>query len=173
MRSGGTATHGRHTIGNRGVAGSRWIPRSSKPVTLRSARRGGFDSHALPPALQEDTLGGPRTVADPSQRPPSVDRVVDAVGAAPPARHDHQSLVETTRQVLDDERQRLVAGQPARTVDALAASVLDRLGAWAASPVVRILNATGVIVHTNLGRAPWPDEAIQAAAAASASLLLE
>ncbi len=43
----------------RGVEGSRWVPRSSKPVTLRSARRGGFDSHALPPpCLPGDTPMG-------------------------------------------------------------------------------------------------------------------
>ncbi len=32
-----------------GVVGSRWAPRSSKPVTGRVAGRGGFDSHPLPP----------------------------------------------------------------------------------------------------------------------------
>jgi hypothetical protein len=32
-----------------GVVGSRWAPRSSKPVAGRVAGRGGFDSHPLPP----------------------------------------------------------------------------------------------------------------------------
>ena len=37
-----------------------------------------------------------------------------------------------------------------------------------------MINATGVIVHTNLGRAPWPDAAIRAArAAAEGTLFLE
>ena len=30
-----------------------------------------------------------------------------------------------------------------------------------------MINATGVIVHTNLGRAPWPGAAVAAAAAAA------
>ncbi len=34
-----------------GVVGSRWAPRSSKPVAGRTAGRGGFDSHPLPPFL--------------------------------------------------------------------------------------------------------------------------
>ena len=34
-----------------GVVGSRWAPRSSKPVAGRVAGRGGFDSHPLPPPL--------------------------------------------------------------------------------------------------------------------------
>ena len=33
-----------------GAVGSRWVPWSSKPVARRSARRGGFDSHAFPPS---------------------------------------------------------------------------------------------------------------------------
>ena len=41
---------GHHPVkNNTGVVGSRWAPRSSKPVAGRVAGRGGFDSHPLPP----------------------------------------------------------------------------------------------------------------------------
>src|SRR5207342_45067 len=39
--------------------------------------------------------------------------------------------------------------------------------------VATAINATGVIVHTNLGRAPWPRAALEAAAAAGSAMLLE
>jgi L-seryl-tRNA(Ser) seleniumtransferase len=49
----------------------------------------------------------------------------------------------------------------------------DAADAWRTG-LVPVINATGVIVHTNLGRATWPQEAIDAArAAASEPLLLE
>ena len=51
----------RATIGA-GAVGSRWVPWSSKPVARRSARRGGFDSHAFPP--QGDDRGAGTFRAD-------------------------------------------------------------------------------------------------------------
>ena len=60
-----------------------------------------------------------------------------------------------------------------RDVDELAGSVARaaRASSAAATPPPTI-NATGVIVHTNLGRAPWPQAAIEAAAAAAGDYLL-
>ena len=79
--------------------------------------------------------------------------------------------------MVDEERVRLgtADGAVARSAEALGADVLARLTAFegGAGPV-RVLNGTGVIVHTNLGRAPWPAAAIRAAAAAaSGPLFLE
>jgi L-seryl-tRNA(Ser) seleniumtransferase len=91
---------------------------------------------------------------------------------------------ELARSVVADERAAIVRGDPVRTAAALAADLLERLdalGVGAREPDARatatglqpVINATGVILHTNLGRAPWPDAAIEAArlAAASPSLL--
>jgi L-seryl-tRNA(Ser) seleniumtransferase len=67
----------------------------------------------------------------------------------------------------------VVAGV-ARSPEDLAVDVLARVSAFegGAGPV-RVINGTGVIVHTNLGRAPWPEAAIRAAAAAAGTLFLE
>ena len=37
-----------------GVVGSRWAPRSSKPVAGRVAGRGGFDSHPFPLSFTQE-----------------------------------------------------------------------------------------------------------------------
>jgi L-seryl-tRNA(Ser) seleniumtransferase len=100
-------------------------------------------------------------------RPPSVERLLAAVRPRAGER-EHGALTVAARETVADERARLVAGEPTRPIDALADAVLDRLDAHVRGALqVRVINATGVIVHTNLGRAPWPEAAIRAAEAAT------
>jgi L-seryl-tRNA(Ser) seleniumtransferase len=112
-------------------------------------------------------------------RPPSVDRLLAAVDARGGDARDRATVVAAARDVIADERAHLASnGRTApRTLDQLAEVVVARLAnaeeAWTEG-LVSVINATGVIVHTNLGRAPWPVEAIEAArAAATGPLLLE
>ncbi|MEN3341537.1 MAG: L-seryl-tRNA(Ser) seleniumtransferase [Actinomycetota bacterium] len=65
--------------------------------------------------------------------------------------------VEAARTVLARAREEIRAG--AEPGD-LAARLLDELAAARAPRLRRVLNATGVIVHTNLGRAPLAEEAL-------------
>jgi L-seryl-tRNA(Ser) seleniumtransferase len=83
--------------------------------------------------------------------------------------------VAVARETIDDERERLRSDDAPRALRELADAVIARLDAHAAGALpAPVINATGVIVHTNLGRAPWPDAAIRAAAtAAREPLLLE
>ena len=104
--------------------------------------------------------------------PPSVDHVLAAAGSRLGDR-DHAAVVAAAREVIAEERLRLSSGSDATSVGALADTLVSRLEASAAPDLLPVVNATGVILHTNLGRAPWPQAAIQAAASAAqgASLL--
>lgn len=75
---------------------------------------------------------------------------------------------EIARETLADARRDITSGCDAPDADALAQAVAERLAAALASPVAPLINATGVIIHTNLGRAPLAREAIEAMAAVSA-----
>ena len=113
--------------------------------------------------------------AAPNERPPSVDRVVVDVQSRAPQQYAHGAVVAVVRALLHDERRRIGEGGPASGSEAIVGRAIERLeelrGGAGPTPVI---NATGVIVHTNLGRAVWPRAAIEAAEhAASAALFLE
>ncbi len=101
-------------------------------------------------------------------RPPSVERLLADAREELRGR-EHDALVTTARAVVADERVRLAAGQSARASHALAAELVARLSGFGSAAPTRVINATGVLVHTNLGRASWPDAAIAAARAAAAA----
>jgi L-seryl-tRNA(Ser) seleniumtransferase len=110
----------------------------------------------------------------PAARPPSVERVIEAARPRLGPR-DHAAVVAEARSVIGAERARLLDGERPSGVERLADELVSRLVAFEgrSGPALAI-NATGVIIHTNLGRAPWPAEAVEAAAAAAgATLLLE
>ena len=110
-------------------------------------------------------------------RPPSVERLLRAVRSQLADGQAADAVVAVARDVVADERARLATGEEPTTVGALAAAIRDRLDGFtdpSASGLITVLNATGVILHTNLGRAPWPKAAIEAAIrAAGAYSLLE
>ncbi len=110
---------------------------------------------------------------DTRPRPPSVERILTVVRAADGPAVDPAVLTAVARRVIAEERGRLAAGEHPSPVPMLAEAVLDRVASTAAERQTRAINATGVIIHTNLGRAPWPDEAIAAAREAASTLLLE
>ncbi len=118
----------------------------------------------------------PWPMARSAARPPSVERLLAAARSLTTAR-EHEALLGVARAVIADERDRLAGGLPPTPLPGLAGEVAERLAAYAdpaGAGLVAAINATGVILHTNLGRAPWPAAAIAAAtAAARAPSLLE
>lgn len=114
------------------------------------------------------------TSSDDLPRPPSVDRVLVTARRRLTDARDPIALRAAAREVVDAERLRLeAAGAPARTAVELADVLLERLASWVAHDSTWVINATGVIVHTNLGRAPWPERVAEATGEATDYLLLE
>ncbi len=99
---------------------------------------------------------------------PAVDRLLAAPALADArAGYPHALLTELARDVLAAARHDIAAGRPGPDVAQLAAALLARLGEITAAPLTPLINATGVIIHTNLGRAPLSVAAIEAMQAAS------
>jgi len=96
-------------------------------------------------------------------RPPSVEAVLSRLRASANGT-DPAALSGVARAVVDEERANLAAGVAARDPEALAAEALGRLGGFAEPGLLPVINATGVIIHTNLGRAPWPNASASAVA---------
>jgi L-seryl-tRNA(Ser) seleniumtransferase len=99
---------------------------------------------------------------------PSVDAVLrDEAGALAAARFGRAPATAAVRQVLAALRPAVLEGEipppAAAAVAARALATLERAEAPALRPV---LNLTGVVLHTNLGRALLAEEAVEAAAAA-------
>jgi L-seryl-tRNA(Ser) seleniumtransferase len=96
----------------------------------------------------------------------------DARLAAARERHGRPLVVDAARLTLEDAREALRAGrEDAAAVaegEALCAAVLRHLEAWLAPRPRPLINATGVILHTNLGRAPVSAAAAEAMRAAAA-----
>jgi len=111
--------------------------------------------------------------ADLRRRLPSVDQALqDPRLAELVERHGRGVVLRALRDLLDAARERAAAGDEAGLQEAL-----DRLGVELAARVehacrpslVRVLNATGVVVHTNLGRAPLSPAAAARVAEVAAS----
>ena len=97
------------------------------------------------------------------RRIPSVDELLGraALGGLE-ARVGRRALVEATRQVLDGLRTRISSGAVSNvSLEALEREVIAAAEAGVEVSLRPVVNATGVILHTNLGRAPLAREAVE------------
>lgn len=72
--------------------------------------------------------------------------------------------LDALRLTLDETRARIRSGgeTDSPSFDVILAQAESHLAAWTRSSLVPVINATGVILHTNLGRAPLSESTIKA-----------
>jgi L-seryl-tRNA(Ser) seleniumtransferase len=101
-------------------------------------------------------------------RPPSVDRLLQSSTLEKlTPRFGRGQVTDAIRETLEDLRSAIRAGTAdaeACAEESVAAAVAEKLDAWAQPSLKPVFNLTGTVLHTNLGRAPMPEEAIEAVA---------
>jgi L-seryl-tRNA(Ser) seleniumtransferase len=108
-------------------------------------------------------------MADVRRKIPSVDAVLRSEpGRRAAATLGRPLLKRTVTEVLEETRAAAARGREPPSEDNLLAQAARRASAIA-SGLTPVINATGVILHTNLGRAPLPADAAKAAFKAASS----
>jgi len=94
---------------------------------------------------------------------PSVDKLISAERIRQlQENYPHALLVELIRQYLQQVRLSIAAGNPCPSVDEIVGAICAQVHTLENPSLRPVINATGVILHTNLGRAPLSKEAIAA-----------
>jgi L-seryl-tRNA(Ser) seleniumtransferase len=89
------------------------------------------------------------------RRLPSVERLTSRLDGPP-----HHLAVAAARAAIDAAREAVLAGGEPPGEEELAATAAARLRELTRPSLQRVINATGVVLHTNLGRAPLAPAAV-------------
>ena len=93
---------------------------------------------------------------------PSVEELVSHPGAASLLEgHPRAQVVEAVRAAVDDARRDILSGGATSTADGLLAAVASLLDVWSRPGLRRVANLSGVVLHTNLGRSPLAETAVE------------
>jgi L-seryl-tRNA(Ser) seleniumtransferase len=119
-------------------------------------------------------MAPPDTASAELRKLPRADRLLEAAGRAGLlARIGHAAVMEAVREHLDRLRDLVRSGAPCPAAEEVERDLLERLEREARGTLRPVVNATGVVVHTNLGRAPLSEETVHAMRAAAGYGTLE
>ncbi len=109
---------------------------------------------------------------DPRREIPSVDAILSSIPGLPTGGPEHALAAAAAREVLAAARAAATRGQPVQR-DQLVERTVAAIQVSLAPSLRRVINASGVILQTNLGRAPLGRAAIEAMASVAAASNLE
>lgn len=95
---------------------------------------------------------------------PSVEKVIQALQTYQSINYPREMLVKQIQAVISDYRQQILTEKIAEVpgIEQICLLVEQRLREMFAPKLKSVVNATGVVLHTNLGRAPLSEAAVQA-----------
>jgi L-seryl-tRNA(Ser) seleniumtransferase len=99
---------------------------------------------------------------------PSVDKILSDVRIQV-LDYPHDLIVSVVRQRLEQERCSITDGHKSAIIEVIVESIINSLKSMERPGLRRVINASGVILHTNLGRAPLSADTISAMQAVSCS----
>lgn len=106
-------------------------------------------------------------MSNPLRHLPSVNEILQSPSLADlEVTHDHESIVAAVREEIDALRQKLLRAEPVDghgDLQRIAERVVRRVQEQTQPRLRKVINATGIVLHTNLGRAPVAEEAARAA----------
>jgi L-seryl-tRNA(Ser) seleniumtransferase len=116
--------------------------------------------------LEESVVDGSRAPGKASPKDlPSVDRLLrDPVVGQLVVEHGHACVAQQVRSLVDDLRSRVLQGRLEAAevcAEALSTAVQQRVAGRLAPRMRAVLNLTGTVIHTNLGRALLADSTLQ------------
>lgn len=76
-------------------------------------------------------------------------------------KYSQDLLTSVIREVISDYRQRILDGEQSLNIDRIEAECISRCQKIAERSLKPILNGSGIIIHTNLGRAPYGEELLE------------
>ena len=102
-------------------------------------------------------------MTSPLRNLPSVERVLASESLrALSGEYGHDWLVDAVRERIQQARVEALNGRAAPSLHEIADQVVERVRRMGRIQPTPVINATGVVIHTNLGRAPLSREAIAA-----------
>ena len=148
---------------------------ASRPCRDENPRRGKINLSRLPSFVVNEPLP---TLLSPRPGPaalPSVDRLLGLARIRLLLeRHGREPVQAAVRAMLEEKRQAILGGAAPEAIwppgDAwIETEVRARLESATRPNLRPVFNLTGTVLHTNLGRAPMPEDAVNAVAAAMRS----
>jgi L-seryl-tRNA(Ser) seleniumtransferase len=93
--------------------------------------------------------------------PPSIETIVSGEELRSAIEgHGRPVVTDHIRAVISDLRERIRPGEPWPSTEDIIGAVKNRLAIISRQFPQRVINATGVLLHTNLGRAPWSKQLV-------------
>lgn len=77
------------------------------------------------------------------------------------SRYGHELVAYVIREVIDDVRKEILKGKKTPGIEQIAEMVCEKVKTFSYPSLKRVINATGVVIHTNLGRAPMGKKVLE------------